>query len=107
MNTLRRRCWRSPYQRESECGVIPKSDTPIPGEGRCHRGELVFFGTMPGLWKRLRPDRPSTLALNTGQKMHASPMSYMVDGIQYVALSAGSDVSLSRFRIDDAVPGGR
>jgi len=24
--------------------------------------------------------------------MHASPMTYMVDGVQYVALAAGSDV---------------
>ena len=24
--------------------------------------------------------------------MHASPMSYMVDGVQYVAVAAGSDV---------------
>jgi len=29
---------------------------------------------------------------NTGQGLHASPMSYAVDGKQYVAISAGSDV---------------
>jgi alcohol dehydrogenase (cytochrome c) len=29
---------------------------------------------------------------NTGQMMHASPMSYAVDGAQYVAIAAGSDV---------------
>jgi alcohol dehydrogenase (cytochrome c) len=29
---------------------------------------------------------------NTGQRMFASPMSYAVDGVQYVAISAGSDV---------------
>jgi len=32
------------------------------------------------------------MALHTGQKMHASPMSYMVDGVQYVAIAVGSDV---------------
>ena len=29
---------------------------------------------------------------NTGQAMHASPMSYMVDGVQYVAIAAGSNI---------------
>ena len=29
---------------------------------------------------------------NTGQSMRASPMSYAVDGVQYVAIAAGSDV---------------
>jgi alcohol dehydrogenase (cytochrome c) len=30
--------------------------------------------------------------INTGQTIHASPMSYAVDGVQYIALAAGSDV---------------
>ncbi len=29
---------------------------------------------------------------NTGQEMHASPMTYAVDGVQYVTIAAGSDV---------------
>jgi alcohol dehydrogenase (cytochrome c) len=29
---------------------------------------------------------------NTGQMIRASPMSYSMDGVQYVAVSAGSDV---------------
>ena len=29
---------------------------------------------------------------STSQTMHASPMSYAVDGVQYVAVAAGSDV---------------
>jgi alcohol dehydrogenase (cytochrome c) len=29
---------------------------------------------------------------NTGQGMHASPMSYAVNGKQYVAIAAGSDI---------------
>jgi alcohol dehydrogenase (cytochrome c) len=29
---------------------------------------------------------------NTGQVMHASPMTYAIDGVQYVAIAAGSDV---------------
>ncbi len=56
-------------------------------------GGLLFFGddsesfeavdatTGRGLWH-----------FNTGQQMRASPMTYSVDGVQYVAISAGSDV---------------
>jgi len=29
---------------------------------------------------------------NTGQLMRASPMTYAVDGVQYVVIAAGSDV---------------
>ncbi len=56
-------------------------------------GGLVFLGndsqefeavdalTGQSLWK-----------FNTGQTLHASPMSYAVDGKQYVAIAAGSDL---------------
>ena len=56
-------------------------------------GGLVFFGDDSGSMEAA--DARSGRALwhfNTGQTMHASPMTYMVDGVQYVAISAGSDV---------------
>jgi len=56
-------------------------------------GGLVFFGDDAGSLESVeaRTGRP-LWHFNTGQTMHASPMSYMVDGVQYIAVSAGSDV---------------
>lgn len=56
-------------------------------------GGLVFFGDDAGSLEAVeaRTGRP-LWHFNTGQKMHASPMSYMVDSTQYVAISVGSDV---------------
>ena len=56
-------------------------------------GGLVFFGDDAGSLEAV--EGRSGLAFwhfNTGQVMHASPMSYMVDGVQYIAVAAGSDV---------------
>jgi alcohol dehydrogenase (cytochrome c) len=56
-------------------------------------GGLVFFGDDAGSLEAV--EGRSGLAFwhfNTGQAMHASPMSYMVDGVQFVAVAAGSDV---------------
>src|SRR5579863_10141888 len=56
-------------------------------------GGLVFFGDDAGSLEAV--DAKTGRALwhfNTGQMMHASPMSYMVEGVQYVAVAAGSDV---------------
>ena len=66
----------------------------IPGEGHLlpPRG-LVFFGDDTGFLEAV--DARTGRALwhfNTGQPMSASPMSYMVNGVQYVAIAAGSDV---------------
>lgn len=54
---------------------------------------LVFFGDDVGEFEAV--DARSGKALwhfNTGQTLHASPMSYSVAGVQYVAVAAGSDV---------------
>ena len=54
---------------------------------------LVFFADDTGSFEAV--DGSSGRALwhfNTGQGMHASPMTYSVDGVQYVAIAAGSDV---------------
>jgi alcohol dehydrogenase (cytochrome c) len=56
-------------------------------------GGLVFFADDTGGFEAV--DARSGRALwqfNTGQSMHASPMSYAVDGVQYVAIAAGGDV---------------
>lgn len=56
-------------------------------------GGLLFFGDDAGSFEAV--DAANGRALwhfNTGQKMHASPMTHAVNGIQYVSVAAGSDV---------------
>ena len=54
---------------------------------------LVFFGDDTGSLEAVEARTGRALwHFNTGQTMHASPMSYMVKGVQYVAIAAGSDV---------------
>jgi alcohol dehydrogenase (cytochrome c) len=56
-------------------------------------GGILFFGDDAGSIEAL--DAKSGEALwhfNTGQDISASPMTYSVDGKQYVAIAAGSDV---------------
>jgi alcohol dehydrogenase (cytochrome c) len=56
-------------------------------------GGLVFFGDDAGSLEAVEARTGRALwHFNTGQTMHASPMTYMVDGIQYVVIAAGSDV---------------
>jgi alcohol dehydrogenase (cytochrome c) len=73
----------------------------LPQTGRGHSsggtmttaGGLLFFGDDAGSIEAL--DAQSGKALwhfNTGQDISASPMTYSVDGKQYVAIAAGSDV---------------
>jgi alcohol dehydrogenase (cytochrome c) len=56
-------------------------------------GGLVFFGDAAESFEAV--DAASGRALwhfNTGQRFIASPMTYAVDGVQYVAIAAESDV---------------
>jgi alcohol dehydrogenase (cytochrome c) len=56
-------------------------------------GDLVFFANDAGALEAVAARTGRALwQFNTGQSMHASPMSYAVDGTQYVAIAAGSDV---------------
>jgi alcohol dehydrogenase (cytochrome c) len=56
-------------------------------------GGLVFFGDDAESFEAVDGSTGRPLwHLNTGQGIHASPMSYAVDGVQYVAISAGSDI---------------
>lgn len=56
-------------------------------------GGLVFFADDAGSFEAVEAETGRPLwHFNTGQPMHASPMSYSVDGVQYLAIAAGSDV---------------
>jgi len=72
---------------------------PQVGEGNSWAGTLstagglVFFGDDAGSFEAIdaRDGKP-LWHFNTGQNIHASPMAYSVDGVQYVAIAAGSDI---------------
>jgi alcohol dehydrogenase (cytochrome c) len=56
-------------------------------------GGLVFFADDAGSVEAVDATTGHVLwHFNTGQTIHASPMTYAVDGVQYVAICAGSDV---------------
>ena len=56
-------------------------------------GGLVLFGDDTGSFAAVDASTGHPLwEFNTGQTVRASPMSYEVDGVQYVAIAAGSDV---------------
>ena len=56
-------------------------------------GGLVFFADDSESFEAVDAANGHHLwHFNTGQRMLASPMTYAVDGVQYVAISAGSDV---------------
>jgi len=56
-------------------------------------GGLVFFADDANSLEAVDAENGHALwYFNTGQSFTASPMTYAVDGIQYVAISAGSDV---------------
>lgn len=56
-------------------------------------GFLVFFGDDAGSFEAVEARTGHTLwHFNTGQRIDASPMTYAVEGVQYVGVAAGSDV---------------
>jgi alcohol dehydrogenase (cytochrome c) len=56
-------------------------------------GGLVFFGDDLETFEAVNAKTGAPLwHFTTGQKMHASPMSYAVAGKQYVAIASGSDI---------------
>ena len=93
-NMHRKCCWRIPCPMGRWFGVIPRSASGDSWGGTLTTaGGLVFFGDDAGSLEAVDAQTGRPLwHFNTGQKMHASPMSYMVDGVQYVAVAAGSDV---------------
>jgi alcohol dehydrogenase (cytochrome c) len=56
-------------------------------------GNLLFFGDNAQSFEAVDPRSGKPLwHFNTGQSIHASPMSYAVLGKQYVAIAVGSDI---------------
>ena len=56
-------------------------------------GGVLFFGDDAGSFEAVEGATGRALwHFNTGQVMHASPMTYAIDGVQYVAIAAGSDL---------------
>jgi alcohol dehydrogenase (cytochrome c) len=56
-------------------------------------GGLVFFGDDAGALEVVDAANGHPLwHFNTGQNMSASPMTYAIDGVQYVTIAAGSDI---------------
>jgi alcohol dehydrogenase (cytochrome c) len=54
---------------------------------------LVFFGDNAESFEAVDAKSGKPLwHFNTGQTFHASPMSYAVNGKQYLAIAAGNDV---------------
>ena len=54
---------------------------------------LVFFGDNSEAFEAVDAKTGKPLwHFNTGQPLHASPMTYAVHGKQYVATAAGSDI---------------
>jgi alcohol dehydrogenase (cytochrome c) len=59
----------------------------------CNAGNVVFFGNdSDGLEAVDGKTGQPLWQFRMGQRIHASPMSYAVDGKEYVAIAAGSDV---------------
>jgi alcohol dehydrogenase (cytochrome c) len=72
---------------------------PLVGQGDSWAGTLttagglVFFGDDSGSLQAVEATTGRALwHFNTGQTMHASPMTYAVDGVQFVAIAAGSNI---------------
>jgi alcohol dehydrogenase (cytochrome c) len=72
---------------------------PLVGQGDSWAGTLttagglVFFGDDSGSLQAVEATTGRALwHFNTGQTMRASPMTYAVDGVQFVAIAAGSNI---------------
>jgi len=77
----------------------PKWAYPQVGNGQSSGGTmttaggLVFFGDDSQSFEAVDAETGAALwHFNTGQDIHASPMSYAVNGNQYVSIAAGSNV---------------
>ena len=71
--------WEYPVQPRSSAGVLSTA------------GDLVFSGTIDGFFFALDGNTgEERWHINLGSRVHAAPMSYMVDGRQYVAIAAGN-----------------
>src|SRR5262245_38674501 len=72
--------------------VVKDTSRPSPGTVST-AGGLVFFGDNDGNLSAADARSGKVLwHFNTGQNITASPMTYSVNGEQYVALASGTDV---------------
>ena len=63
------------------------------GRNNDHGGWTCFFGNDAEAFEAVDARTGKSLwHFNTGQSMHASPMSYAITGKQYVAIASGSDL---------------
>jgi len=73
------RVWEYPIQPRSTAGVLSTA------------GDVVFSGTVDGFFFALDAETGEELwHINVGSRVHAAPMSYSVDGKQYVGIAAGN-----------------
>ena len=73
------RVWEYQVQARSTAGVLSTA------------GDLVFSGTIDGFFFALDAQTGEELwHINVGSRVHAAPMSYMVDGKQYIGIAAGN-----------------
>jgi alcohol dehydrogenase (cytochrome c) len=71
--------WEYPVQPRSTAGVLTTA------------GDVVFSGTTDGYFFALNARTGEELFyVNLGSRVHAGPMTYMVDGRQYVGVAAGN-----------------
>ncbi len=71
--------WEYPVQPRSTAGVMTTA------------GDVVFSGTVDGYFFALDANTGEELwYINLGSRVHSGPMSYMVNGRQYVGVAAGS-----------------
>ena len=73
------RVWEYEVKARSTAGVLSTA------------GDVVFSGTIDGFFFALDAETGEELwHINVGSRVHAAPMSYMIDGKQYVAVAAGN-----------------
>ncbi len=67
--------------------------TSLGGGLTSTKGGVIFSGESPGQFVALDPKTGQALwHYNTGQEINAQPITYMVDGKQFVAIESNSDV---------------
>ena len=75
-----------------------KEDLPFNGGTLTTAGGLVFYGNLHGVFKALDAKSGQELwKMNLGSGIGAGPISYSVDGKQYVAVVVGRTVSTAAF----------
>ena len=72
-----------------EFPIVPRSTSRVLSTA----GDLIFGGTVDGYFFALDAASGQELwHMNVGSRVHSSPMTYAVDGTQYVSIAAGNVV---------------